>query len=54
MTPAEVRACSIWEFDQAVAGWTEAHVPEDPAGGGLSAAEEDELWAWMQEKEGRC
>lgn len=51
MSPSEVKACSFWEFQEAVAGWVEAHVPEEKEG--LSKAEEDELWAWMQEKEGR-
>lgn len=48
MTPKQVKACSVWEFDVAVAGWIDAHVAEAP--GSMSEAEKDELWAWMQER----
>lgn len=51
MSPAEVKACSVWEFEQALAGWMEAHVPDEA--GKMSQAEQDEVWAWMMEKEGR-
>lgn len=40
---------SIWEFYVAQAGYINAHTPDDP--GSLSAAEQDELWQWMLEKE---
>jgi len=39
---------SLWQFNAAVEGYLDAHVPEY----GLSHAEADEIWAWMQEKEG--
>lgn len=48
MTPAEVKACSPWEFAAAVNGWAEANGSEDR--GGLSAADQDDLWAGVQER----
>jgi hypothetical protein len=51
MTPAEVKACSVWEFSSAVNGWIDAHVPGKP--GAMTASEEDMLWAAVQEKMGR-
>lgn len=49
MTPAEVRACSMWEFQAAVDGWVAAHAPD--TGNALSEAEKDELWAAVLEKQ---
>lgn len=43
---------TVWQFNAAVQGWIDVHVP-DEGGPSLSAAEADEIWAWMQEKEGR-
>lgn len=42
---------SVWEFDWALDGYVTAHVPEEA--GSLSSAEADDVWAWMQEKDGR-
>lgn len=50
MSPAEVKACSIWEFEAAVAGWVTANCPEEQ--GGMSAEDEDELWAGVMERMG--
>lgn len=43
---------SLWQFDAVVAGYLAAHVP-DEVSNGLSDAEADDLWAWMESKEGR-
>ena len=43
---------SVWQFNAAVQGWIAAHVP-DEGGASLSESEADEIWAWMQAKEGR-
>lgn len=48
MTPAEVKACSPWEFSAAVNGWAEAQGGEENAG--LSRSEEGELWDLVQER----
>jgi hypothetical protein len=50
MSPAEVKACSAWEFAAAVNGWIDANVPDKP--GAMTASEEDMLWAAVQEKMG--
>lgn len=39
---------SVWEFDNALAGWVAAHTSET----GMTAAEQDDIWQWMQEKDG--
>lgn len=49
MSPIDVDALSLWQFNAAVEGYLDAHVPEDRS---MSGAEADEIWAWMQEKEG--
>jgi hypothetical protein len=49
MSPAEVKASSVWELSVAVDGWVEANTPGDR----MSANEADEVWAWMQTKESR-
>lgn len=41
MTPSEVKGCSMWEFDAAVAGWIAANTPDDKS---ISQEEEDNLW----------
>lgn len=48
MTPDQVKACSIWEFQAAVDGWVAAHAPE--RANGLSEAEKDDLWEAVLEK----
>ena len=40
---------SVWQFGAVVDGYVSAH----SSGGGMSANEADEIWAWMQAKEGR-
>jgi hypothetical protein len=37
---------SIWQFMAAIDGYAKAHDPE--SGKGLTKAEEDDLWAWVQ------
>lgn len=39
---------SMWQFFAALEGYQDAHNPTDK--NQLSAAEEDELWEWMQSK----
>lgn len=41
---------SLWQFNAAVEGYIDANTPAEP--GALNAAEADEIWAWMLEKEG--
>lgn len=36
---------SVWEFDAALHGWIDAHVPDD---GAMSDAEQDAIWAKLQ------
>ena len=48
MTPAEVGACSFWQFNAAVSGWNEAHGGEDQQG--LSAQDEDDLWQGVMDR----
>jgi hypothetical protein len=45
-TPQQVQAMSIWQFMAAIDGYAKAHDPE--SGKGLTKAEEDDLWAWVQ------
>lgn len=48
MTPDQVKACSIWEFQAAVDGWIAANAPG--SGNALSEAEKDEIWEAVLEK----
>ena len=41
---------SVWEFYVALQGYSDAHCPDDP--NATPAGELDELWTWLQEKEG--
>jgi hypothetical protein len=41
-----VKEMSVWELSAALDGWSEAHTPKKP--GAISAAEEDLLWADVQ------
>ncbi|WP_312530738.1 hypothetical protein [Paracoccus sp. (in: a-proteobacteria)] len=50
MSPAQVKACSLWEFEAATAGWIEANVPEEE--GKISADEEDDLWQGVMDRMG--
>lgn len=43
-----MREMSVWEMNVVVQGYNDAQ-GEDP---GLSASEADEIWLWMQEKDG--
>ena len=40
---------SMWQFMMAVEGYVAANSPDD---GKLSSGEVDEMWRWLQEKEG--
>lgn len=42
---------SLWQFGQTVGGYIDANVPAE--GVSMSDAEADEIWAWMEAKEGR-
>lgn len=44
-----MREMSVWEAYAVVQGYNDAHGGEDP---GLSTTEADELWLWLQEKDG--
>lgn len=48
MTPEEVDRTSLWKFMAAAEGFARANDPD--AGKGLSAAEADDVWQWMQTK----
>lgn len=48
MSPAEVNACSFWEFNAAVAGWNAVHGGEDQQG--LSQSDEDDLWQGVMDR----
>lgn len=47
-SPEQVKAMSLYEFAAAARGVAEANAP---AAGGMSSAEADEVWRWMQERE---
>lgn len=46
---SEVKQSSMWEFMAAVDGYVKANSPDD---GKLSAGDVDDVWQWMQSKEG--
>lgn len=48
MTPAQVWACSVWEFQAAVDGYIEAN----SSGSRATEAEMDDVWNWLLEKDG--
>lgn len=49
-SPQQINQMSIWEFNALVDGWMKAN---DSSGGTtLSESEKDEIWEWMQGKEG--
>jgi hypothetical protein len=39
---------SEWQFAAALSGYTRAHSSQE----GMTSREQDEVWAWMMEKEG--
>lgn len=41
---------SAWEFHVALQGYMDAHSPDEA--NSMSAAEQDEIWRWLQEKDG--
>ena len=45
LSPQQVQAMSMWQFFAAVDGMT-------PNEGGLTSAEADDLWKWMQKRDG--
>lgn len=47
-SPQQVNEMSMWQFMEAVDGYIKANDPD--ASKELSAAEADDLWAWMQTK----
>lgn len=50
-SPQQINQMSIWEFNALVDGWMKAN---DSSGGGttLSESEKDDIWEWMQGKDG--
>lgn len=40
---------SMWQFMAAVEGYAKAHAPDD---GKISSSDADEVWQWMQAKDG--
>lgn len=44
-SPQQVREMSIWQFTAAWDGFVQANSPEDK---GLSDAEVDDLWEWIE------
>ena len=45
IAPSELKRMSVWEFGAVANRWVEAH---DSGEQGMSSAEQDELWDWMQ------
>ena len=43
-SPQQIDRMSVWQFMAALDGWMQGH----GGGGGLTEAEKDELWDWMQ------
>jgi len=43
-----MREMSVWEMHVVVQGYNDAHATDES----LSATEVDEIWLWMQEKDG--
>ena len=48
LSPRDFGAMSVFEFNAAVTGYMRAHVPDDAKG--MSSAEEDALWEFIQER----
>ncbi len=48
-TPRDIKEMSMWEFMAALEGYVKANSADD---GKMSSAEVDDVWKWMQEKEG--
>lgn len=48
-TPNDIKALSMWEFMAALEGYVKANSLD---GGKMTSAEVDDVWTWMQEKEG--
>ncbi len=48
-TPNDIKALSMWEFMAALEGYVKANSSD---GGKMTSAEVDDVWTWMQEKEG--
>lgn len=49
-TVDDVKRASMWEFMAALDGYIAHHSSEED--GKLSAGDVDDVWAWMQSKEG--
>jgi len=47
MSPEQVDACSIWQFQAAADGFRRANMSEKDRANDLSPQEEDELAAWV-------
>jgi hypothetical protein len=45
VAPSELKRLTIWEFNAVADRWIEAHAAGE---GGMSGAEQDEIWDWMQ------
>lgn len=50
MSPAEVDACSLWQFFAAVEGWNAAHGAKD--GPAITPEQEDDLWQGVIDRSG--
>lgn len=48
-SPQQINAMSIWQFMAVLDGYIRHNEPDD---GKLSGGEIDDVWKWMQEKEG--
>ncbi len=48
MSPADVKACSWWEFSAAIAGWIAANSSEDQSP--MSQQDADDLWQGVMER----
>ncbi len=46
-TPADVKACSVWEFGAALSGYVAANTPPDKS---LKSDDADALWEMVQER----
>jgi hypothetical protein len=49
LAPNDVKKMTVWEFIAVADHWMEAHDTGDDRK--LSAAEADEIWDWMQQKD---
>jgi hypothetical protein len=45
--PGEFKRMTVWELSAVTERWIEAH---DTGERGMSKAEQDEMWEWMQSK----